>query len=188
MSKSIAVIAHRGASGLTGEDNTLRSFALAIDLRCDYVEFDVRRSRDEVVCFHDARVGPAPVAQLTLGELRERTGLAVPTLGEVLDFCRGRIGLDVEIKDPGVEAEVLAARCQQHLDERLKLMWYSLSNFQMHAGGADSGVQYATGWRYAPGVYGQTWFIGSGWQARSEALYRLAGEVAAKAGSTPKMK
>ena len=108
MSTSIAVIAHRGASGLAGEDNTLRSFALAIEMRCDYVEFDVRRSRDAAICFHDARVGLTPVGELTLAELRRRTGVAVPALEEVLDFCRGRIGLDVEIKDPGVETEVLA--------------------------------------------------------------------------------
>ena len=108
MARAIAVIAHRGASGLTGEDNTLRSFAAAIELGCDYVEFDVRRVRDGLVCFHDGRVGPTPVAEFSLAELRERTAVAVPTLEEVLAFCRGRIGLDVEIKDAGVEAEVLA--------------------------------------------------------------------------------
>ena len=106
---SIAVIAHRGASRLVGEDNTLRSFARAIEIGCDYVEFDVRRCRDELICFHDGHAGRSPVAKLTLAELRERTGLAVPRLKEVLDFCRGRIGLDVELKDTGLEAEVLSA-------------------------------------------------------------------------------
>lgn len=108
MPNTILVIAHRGASGLTGEDNTLRSFALAIEMKCDYVEFDVRRVRDEIVCFHDSRVGKTPISELTLAELREWAGLAVPTLNEVLQFCRGRIGLDVEVKAPGVEAEVVA--------------------------------------------------------------------------------
>jgi glycerophosphoryl diester phosphodiesterase len=108
MSSTIAVIAHRGASELAGEDNTLRSFALAIEMGCDYVEFDVRRVRDQIVCFHDASVEQTPIAELTLGELRERTGLAVPALDEVLQLCHGRIGLDVEIKVPAVEAEVVA--------------------------------------------------------------------------------
>ena len=107
MPAAVAVIAHRGASGLTGEDNTLRSFAAAIELGCDYVEFDVRRVRDGLVCFHDDRLGPTPVAEFTLAELRERAAVAVPTLDEVLAFCRGRIGLDVEIKDAGIEAEVV---------------------------------------------------------------------------------
>lgn len=103
------MIAHRGASGLTGEDNTLRSFGRAIELGCDYVEFDVRRTRDALVCFHDARTGNTPVGELTHAELRTRAGVAVPCLQEVLEFCRGKIGLDVEIKDSGIEAEVVAA-------------------------------------------------------------------------------
>jgi glycerophosphoryl diester phosphodiesterase len=109
MATTVAVIAHRGASGLTGEDNTLRSFGAAVDLGCDYVEFDVRRLRDGLVAFHDGRVGDTPVAEFTLAELRRRTGVTVPTLAEVLDFCRGRIGLDVEIKDAGIEDDVVAA-------------------------------------------------------------------------------
>ncbi len=53
----IAIVAHRGASGITGEDNTLRSFKRAIDLGCDFVETDARRTRDgRIVCFHDAAV------------------------------------------------------------------------------------------------------------------------------------
>jgi glycerophosphoryl diester phosphodiesterase len=108
MSSAVAVIAHRGASGLAGEDNTLRSFSMAIDLGCDYVEFDVRRVRDEIVCFHDPLAGGTPITELTLSELRQRTGLAVPTLEQVLQSCRGRIGLDVEIKVPGVEEQVVA--------------------------------------------------------------------------------
>ena len=108
MSEHIAVIAHRGASGLAGEDNTLRSFNLAIDLKCDYVEFDVRRTRDALVCFHDHHVHSVPLAELTHADLRQRAGLDVPSLTQVLEFCRGRIGLDVEIKDPGIEADVLA--------------------------------------------------------------------------------
>lgn len=108
MSDAIGVIAHRGASGLTGEDNTLRSFAVAIEMKCDYVEFDVRRVRDALVCYHDPAVGGKPIAHLTLDELRTRAGMAIPTLQEVLQLCRGRIGLDVEIKVPDVEAEVVA--------------------------------------------------------------------------------
>jgi len=108
MKAKIAVIAHRGASGLTGEDNTLRSFGRAVELGCDYVEFDVRRARDGLVCFHDGHVGRSPLGELKIAELRARAGLPVPTLQEVLEFCRGKIGLDVEIKNPGIEGEVAA--------------------------------------------------------------------------------
>ena len=37
-----------------------------------------------------------------------------------------------------------------------------------------------TYWHRSPGPVGHQWFIGSGWQARSEKLYSLAGEVARK--------
>jgi hypothetical protein len=106
-------------------------------------------------------------------------------LCEGLTDCEARIEIEKALTAPALRAKLgddLARRCQQHLDERLKITWYSLSNFQMHAGGWDSDVQYATGWRYAPGVYGQEWYIGSSWQQRTEAIYRLAGEVAAKLG------
>jgi hypothetical protein len=100
-------------------------------------------------------------------------------LREGLVDCEARIFIEKALTDPALRAKLgadLAAKCQQHLDERLKLMWFSQSNLQMQAGGYDAGVQYATGWRYAPGIYGLTWYIGSGWQERNEALYALAGD------------
>jgi glycerophosphoryl diester phosphodiesterase len=101
------IFAHRGASGLTGEDNTLRSFARAIELGCDGVEFDVRRSADgKLVCFHDPDVNGRPVGDMTLAELREHSGTDVPELVDAVKLCAGQLALDVELKEPGYEAEV----------------------------------------------------------------------------------
>jgi glycerophosphoryl diester phosphodiesterase len=78
------VIAHRGASWELPE-NTLPAFERAIELGADYVEFDVHATTTgELVVTHDAP--------------RRRAGL--PTLSEVLDLCRGRIGVMVELKRP----------------------------------------------------------------------------------------
>ncbi len=78
------VIAHRGASAELPE-NTLPAFERAIELGADFVEFDVHaRSDGELVVAHDPP--------------KARTGL--PTLAEVLDLCRGRIGVMVELKTP----------------------------------------------------------------------------------------
>jgi glycerophosphoryl diester phosphodiesterase len=41
--------------------------------------------------------------------LRAATGLELAELSTVVDFAAGRIGLDVEVKEPGYEDEVLAA-------------------------------------------------------------------------------
>ncbi len=37
-------------------------------------------------------------------------------------------------------------------------------------------------WWQAPGVMGYYWYVGSGWQGRSEKLYSAAAEVAEKLG------
>jgi glycerophosphoryl diester phosphodiesterase len=84
------VVAHRGASAIAPE-NSLEAFEKAIELGADLVEFDVRRSADGVlVISHD----PLPRPD-------------VPTLAEVVDLCAGRIALDVELKETGLEEEVL---------------------------------------------------------------------------------
>jgi len=76
----VLVIAHRGASGELPE-NTLPAFERAIELGADYVEFDVW---NDLSVTHD----------------RPRRGGSYPTLAEVLDLCRGRIGVMVELKRP----------------------------------------------------------------------------------------
>lgn len=90
MSKSI--IAHRGASKLRPE-NTLAAFEQAINLGADMVEMDVRRDADgELVVVHDPVTG---------------SGRHLPRLEEVLQALHGRVSLDIEIKEPGIEQAVL---------------------------------------------------------------------------------
>jgi glycerophosphoryl diester phosphodiesterase len=91
------ITAHRGASAIAPE-NSLEAFEKAIGLGADMVEFDVRRTADGVlVVVHD------PLPPVRYDELRPRP----PRFEEVVDVCAGRIALDVELKEPGVEAEVL---------------------------------------------------------------------------------
>jgi len=78
------VIAHRGASGELPE-NTIPAFERAIQAGADFVELDVHPVADgELVVTHDP----------------PKEGSAYPTLVEVLDLCRGRIGVMVELKTP----------------------------------------------------------------------------------------
>jgi glycerophosphoryl diester phosphodiesterase len=77
------VIAHRGASWELPE-NTLPAFERAIEVGADYVEFDVHSDADSrLVVTHEPPRGPG-----------------LPTLDEVLELCRGRIGVMVELKTP----------------------------------------------------------------------------------------
>jgi glycerophosphoryl diester phosphodiesterase len=102
-----SVIAHRGAWGVGVPENTLAAFERAIDLRADMIEFDVRRTRDrEPIVFHDAELAGAPVASLTRSEIEELAGVMPPLLEEALELARGRIALDVELKEDGYVDEL----------------------------------------------------------------------------------
>ncbi len=96
--------AHRGAHGGKRHENTAAAFRRAIELECDLVELDVRRTADgELLVFHDAAIGGRTIAAMTAAAARgaaARQGVDIPTLGEVLGICAGRILVDIEIKDP----------------------------------------------------------------------------------------
>jgi glycerophosphoryl diester phosphodiesterase len=102
-----SVIAHRGVWGAGVPENSLAAFEQAIDLGADMIEFDVRRTRDrELILFHDADLAGAPVASLTRPEIEDLTGVLPPLLEEALELARGRIALDVELKEDGYVDEV----------------------------------------------------------------------------------
>ena len=106
-----AIIAHRGASALVKFENTLEAFEKAIEIGADAMEFDVRRTADGVlVSFHDEAVEGRKIADLKLEELQAiagARGFAVPRLEEIFRLAKGRILLDIELKEPGYENEVL---------------------------------------------------------------------------------
>ena len=101
------VIAHRGASA-DAPENSLAAFEAAIVQRADLVELDVRRTSDaRLVVHHAARRRGVAIERLTYAELVEHKRHRPPSLDEVLALCAGRVGVDVEIKEPGYEAEVV---------------------------------------------------------------------------------
>jgi len=111
----VLVIAHRGASAYEPE-NTLRSIKRALNLGADMVEIDVRTTKDgHIVVIHDATVdrttnGRGYVKDMTLEELKKLDaglGERIPTLQEVISLVKGRVGLVIEIKVPGIEEKVL---------------------------------------------------------------------------------
>ena len=109
------IVGHRGAPKLARE-NTIESFLSAVSLGAEMIELDVRRTADGVpVVFHDAhlsRRSPASLLKrLTYAEITKwtsRRGFAVPTLEETLTTLSGKIMLDIELKEPGYEEEVVA--------------------------------------------------------------------------------
>jgi len=109
--KDCKIIAHRGASGLTEFDNSLESFRKAVELGADMIEFDVRKTRDDVmIAFHDPVIEGERISNLSYEELldiTEEIGFRVPTVEEVVNISKDKIGLDIELKEEGYEERVV---------------------------------------------------------------------------------
>ena len=103
----IKIVAHRGASGQPGVENTLESFQKAIELGVDMVEFDVRKTKDNVlVVYHDKNFADQPVSWYTYEEMEKQAqirGFHVPLFVEVLELCSGKVFMEIEIKETGFE-------------------------------------------------------------------------------------
>ncbi|MHA1670018.1 MAG: glycerophosphodiester phosphodiesterase [Promethearchaeota archaeon] len=96
---------HRGARNIAPE-NTLLAFQKAIELKANYIEFDVFKSKDgEIVVTHDPELSRLTghsgfVEDLTLKELKTLDfgeGEKIPTLLDVIYLTKGKIGLCVEV-------------------------------------------------------------------------------------------
>lgn len=120
------ITSHRGYSSAAPE-NTLPAFQLAIDHGSDRAELDVQMTKDGVVMVtHDTSLRRctgrnANIYDLTYDEVRKLDAgrwfsakyakTQIPTLEEVLDLCKGKIQLNIEIKPnaatPDLEAETV---------------------------------------------------------------------------------
>ncbi len=84
------------------------------------IEFDVRRTKDNVlIVYHDRLIQGKPVNDLVYEEIKQiagNQGFHPPTVEEVLRWSRGKIRLDVELKEEGYEKE-LAELLIRHLKE-----------------------------------------------------------------------
>lgn len=107
------VIGHRGAAGLAPE-NTLASFARAVELGVDAVELDVHVVESRLVVIHDDTVdrttdGRGALIEHGLAGLRRLDaggGERIPLLEEVLASLPPAVGVNVELKGKGT-GEVL---------------------------------------------------------------------------------
>lgn len=134
----VYVVAHRGAhEGIP--ENTLAAYAKAIELGCDFVEIDLRTTKDgELVSIHnkdvDAYTDDASglVRDFTLAELKamdigsrvgpEWKNERVPTFEEILQLCQGKIGIYLDLKD-GDPAQIVPLLKKYGMCERT--IWYA---------------------------------------------------------------
>jgi glycerophosphoryl diester phosphodiesterase len=133
----IYVIAHRGAHQGVPE-NTLAAYQKAIDLGADFVEIDVRTTKDgQFVSIHNSTVDAyttdgtkGQVRDFTLAQIKtldigSRVGPQwkderVPTFDEILQLCKDKIGIYLDLKAAPVDA--LVDRIQAHAMEQ-HIVW-----------------------------------------------------------------
>jgi glycerophosphoryl diester phosphodiesterase len=105
------LLGHRGARATVSvPENTLASFDLCLQHGCDGFEFDVRRTSDGVpiVC-HDASFRNRSLSTASALDLAPwQAQRFLPFLEQVLRRYSPLCFLDIEIKDAGLESQVLA--------------------------------------------------------------------------------
>lgn len=125
------VIAHRGAHNGIPE-NSLAAYQKAIDLGCDFVEIDLRTTKDgEFVSVHNATKQKGKVKDYSLSQLRSMDigikvdekwrNTQIPTFEEILTLCQGNIGIYLDLKeaDPKVLIPIIK---KYHMQEAI--VWY----------------------------------------------------------------
>ena len=112
--RPVQVMVHRGVMTAAPE-NTLAAFKLAVDMGFEWIEVDVRLTKDgHHVIFHDGNLdgktdGTGPVKEHTLEEIKQLDagvrfaprfeGQRVPTFAQTLAFAKDKINIYVDSKD-----------------------------------------------------------------------------------------
>lgn len=109
------IIAHRGASKVAPE-NTLKAFVQAVELGADFIEFDVRKTKDEeIIIIHDPSVFRIThklgfIKKLTSEKIKSfdaGEGEKFPLLEELVQVTKGKINYMCEIKVRNISEDVL---------------------------------------------------------------------------------
>lgn len=117
----IQITAHRGSSKAAPE-NTMAAMEMAVEDMADFVEIDVQETADGVVVLgHDSNLKRVAgisrsISSYSYEELgkvdvgkwfsREYEGERIPTLEEVMTYCKGRIDMNIEIKNSGPDSSL----------------------------------------------------------------------------------
>lgn len=130
--KPCMIAAHRGVTDDCPE-NTLCAIKEAITLQCDYVEIDVRTTKDgHLILMHDSNAKrttgmDAPVQELLLEQVRHINTIKqfdsyyreepIPTLEEALKTSKGKIQIYLDNKDTDPQQLVSILQKMEMLDD-----------------------------------------------------------------------
>ena len=133
------VVGHRGAADLAPE-NTFAGFDLALQIGATAIETDIQKTKDgKLVLFHDERLdrttnGSGALRETTWEELQQLdagswfdkkyAGERVPLLQDFLEKYGKRTLLELEIKQAGIEDDVLEVAERFCIIERVTFTSY----------------------------------------------------------------
>jgi glycerophosphoryl diester phosphodiesterase len=102
------ISAHRGNCGIPGLP-LAESYERAIALGVDYVEFDVRRTKDGIyVIWHDEHTpSERHINDLSYEEYLIEQGDQALTVPQLLTITAGKVGLHVDLKETGYEDDIV---------------------------------------------------------------------------------
>lgn len=137
----VYVVAHRGAHFEEKiPENSIPAYQKAIDIGVDFVEIDVRTTKDgHFVSVHNENVNQyvvedhnRKVADMTLAELKQldigsRNGsewkdTRIPTFEEILDLCKGKCGIYLDLKQAPVKPLIEIIKTRDMVDD---VIWYA---------------------------------------------------------------
>ncbi|MDD5774741.1 MAG: glycerophosphodiester phosphodiesterase family protein, partial [Candidatus Omnitrophica bacterium] len=140
----IVVVAHRGASALA-PGNTLAAFSKAIEIGAQEMELDVQLTKDgHIVVIHDTTLEKLNgdtrcVSDIELDELRrinipggEYGPQKIPLLEEVIDLARGKIKLQIEIKQVFAKDADICAKLATLLERKGIIRDVLVTSFNPH--------------------------------------------------------
>ncbi len=114
MCSKFLYIGHRGTR-TDFDENTIQAFKKAIEFGANYIELDVRKTKDnKLIVLHDPTLdrttnGSGDLHNFSLSELRLlKTKLRkkkIPLLSEVLEIFRSKVGFMIDLKQRDIEDE-----------------------------------------------------------------------------------
>lgn len=112
----IQITAHRGSSKAAPE-NTMAAIKMAVEDMADFVELDVQETADGIVVLgHDSSLKRVAGINRTINSYTfedlekldvgswfsdQYAGEPIPSLEEVMEYCKGRVDMNIEIKNMG---------------------------------------------------------------------------------------
>jgi len=135
----VYVVAHRGAH-IGIPENTLAAYEAAIEMGVDFVEVDLRTTQDgHIVSIHNKEIDSyvtdgrrGLVSVMTLEQLKQLdiggkigpqwSGERIPTFEEILELCKGRVGIYLDLKDASVDKVVSIVN---KWDMARQILWYA---------------------------------------------------------------